>query len=138
MAVPRESRSRLFGGIMAKTRIKKPAAAKKSTLRVDSKAKSAEEIQRVRNKVANLIYGNSEEMAARVVQSVTEGGQVAALKYLWEMAGLFPFEGAGDNGERESLTKILLQRMGLPGKTVAHAEDDEGDVESEDELQESD
>ncbi len=74
-------------------------------------------------------------MAARVVQSVTEGGQVAALKYLWEMSGLFPFE-AGENGERDSLAKILLARMGLQGKVPAPTEDDDddSDVESE-ELQ---
>ena len=132
-----------FGGTMAKTKAKKPAVEKKSAPPMDSKAKSAEEIQRLRNMVTNLIFSNSEEMAARVVQSVTEGGQVAALKYLWEMAGLFPFEESGENGERESLAKILLERMGLQGKVPVSAEDDEGDVESdvkseEEELQESD
>jgi hypothetical protein len=46
------------------------------------------------------------------------------------MSGLFPFE-AGENGERDSLAKILLARMGLQGKTPVIAEDDDGDVESE-------
>jgi len=76
---------------MAKTKAKK-ASTKKITPRADSKAKTSEEIQKVRNSVTNMILNSSEEMAARVVQSVTEGGQVAALKYLWEMAGMFPFE----------------------------------------------
>lgn len=114
---------------MAKVKAKK-AAPKKSTPRQDPKAKTAEEVQKVRNSVTNLILSNSQEMAARVVQSVTEGGQVAALKYLWEMSGLFPFE-AGENGERDSLAKILLARMGLQGKVPVIAGDDEGDVESE-------
>jgi hypothetical protein len=120
---------------MAKAKVKKPAP-KKSTPRADSKAKTAEEIQKVRNSVTNMILGSSEEMAARVVQSVTEGGQVAALKYLWEMSGMFPFE-AGDDGERDSLAKILLARMGLQGKVPVIAADNEGDVESEDISQES-
>ncbi len=120
----------------AKAKAKKPAR-KKITPRVDSKAKSAEEIQKVRNTVTNLILSSSKEMAARVVQSVTEGGQVTALKYLWEMSGLFPFE-AGENGERDSLAKILLARMGLQGKVPVIAGDEEGDVESEEELQKSD
>jgi hypothetical protein len=115
---------------MAKTKAKK-AAPKKRTPRRDPKAKTAEEVQKVRNSVTNLILGSSQDMAARVVQSVTEGGQVAALKYLWEMSGLFPFE-AGENGERDSLAKILLARMGLHGKVPVIAGDDEGDVESED------
>ena len=114
---------------MAKTKAK-TAAPKKSTLRLDSKAKTAEEVQKVRNGVTNLILKSSQEMAARVVQSVTEGGQVAALKYLWEMSGLFPFE-AGENGERDSLAKILLARMGLQGRVPVIAGDDDGDVESE-------
>ena len=66
-----------------------------------------------------------------------EGGQVAALKYLWEMSGMFPFE-VGENGERDSLAKILLARMGLQGKVPVIIGDEEGDVESEEDLQKSD
>ena len=117
----------LFGGVMAKAKTKKPGS-KRITPKADTKAKSAEEIQKVRTSVTNLILKSSQDMAARVVQSVTEGGQVAALKYLWEMSGLFPYE-AGDDGERDSLAKILLARMGLQGKVPMIAEDD--DVESE-------
>ncbi|HEY1401913.1 MAG TPA: hypothetical protein VF953_10010 [Terriglobales bacterium] len=119
---------------MAKAKAK-DAAPKK--MAADSKAKTAEEIQKVRNSVTNMILSSSEEMAARVVQSVIEGGQVAALKYLWEMAGMFPFE-AGENGERDSLAKILLARMGLQGKVPVIVGDEEGDVESEEDLQKSD
>jgi hypothetical protein len=121
---------------MPKAKAKK-AGPKKPTPKADSKAKSAEEIQKVRNSVTNLILKNSQDMAARVVQSVTEGGQVAALKYLWEMSGLFPFE-AGENGENDSLAKILLARMGLEGKIPFVAGDDEGDVESEEDLHRGD
>src|SRR5215813_2556849 len=127
---------------MAKAKSGKPSGGKNGSTRVDSKAKSAEEIQKIRNKVNNLIFQKSQAMAERVVQTVTEGGQVAALKYLWEMSGLFPFESSDENGERESLAKILLERMGLGDKIPATAADDGGDVESEDdeedELQPSD
>ena len=117
---------------MAKAKAKKPGR-KTTPPRADPKAKTAEEIQKVRNVVTNLILKESPKMAARVVQSVTEAGQVAPLKYLWEMSGLFPFE-ATDNGERDSLAKILLSRMGLEGKIPMIAGDYEGDVESEDET----
>src|SRR3989442_2525632 len=82
---------------MAKAKAKK-AAPRKIGPRGDSKAKTAEEIQKVRNSVTNMILNSSEEMAARVVQSVTEGGQVASLKYLWEMAGRVPFQAGGEWG----------------------------------------
>jgi hypothetical protein len=101
------------------------------------KARTAEEVQQIRNRVMNLILDSSEDMTKRVVNSVIEGGQVAALKFLWEMSGMFPFE-AGEDGERESLAKILLSRMGLQGQLPVIAGDDEGDVESEDETQKSD
>ena len=133
---PHLDRALSVGAEMAKTRAKK-ASPKKITPRADSKAKTAEEIQKVRNSVTNMILNSSEEMAARVVQSVTEGGQVAALKYLWEMSGMFPFE-AGENGERDSLAKILLARMGLQGKVPVIVGDEEGDVESEEDVQKSD
>ena len=120
---------------MAKAKNRKSGTEKIKPTRVDSKAKSADEIQKVRNKVNNLIFNKSQEMATRVVQSVTEGGQVAALKYLWEMSGLFPFESSDENGERESLAKILLERMGLQAKIPANADDD-GDVESEEDEEE--
>jgi len=120
---------------MAKAKSKKTAPTK-STPRVNSKAKTAEEIQKMRNIVTNMILSNSKAMVSRVVKSVTEGGQVAALKYLWEMSGMFPFE-AGENGERDSLAKILLARMGLQGKVPVIAGDDEGDVESEEDTQKS-
>jgi hypothetical protein len=133
---PHLDRALSVGGEMAKAKAKK-AAPRKIGPRGDSKAKTAEEIQKVRNSVTNMILNSSEEMTARVVQSVTEGGQVAALKYLWEMAGMFPFE-AGENGERDSLAKILLARMGLQGKVPVIVGDEEGDVESEEDVQKSD
>jgi hypothetical protein len=136
--VPSDSRSRSFllGGEMAKAKTKS-AEPKKNTPTADSKAKTSEEIQKVRNRVTNVIFNSSEEMAKRVVQSVTEGGQVAALKYLWEMSGMFPFE-AGENGERESLAKILLERMGLQGRVPVIVGDEDGDVESDEDVAKSD
>ena len=128
---------------MAQAKAKKTTSKKDtpksapSTHATGSKTKTTEEVQQIRNTVTNLILDSSEEMTKRVMKSVIEGGQVAALKFLWEMSGMFPFE-AGDDGERESLAKILLSRMGLQGRLPVIAGDDEGDVESEDELQKSD
>ena len=115
---------------MAKT--KKPGRGKPQ--RSGSKAKSAAATEKVRNKVIQLVLGKSEDMAKRVIASVTEGGQVAALKYLWEMSGLFPCAVWDDGEERESLAQILLERMGLQGKDPVRPENDEGDVESDEEL----
>jgi len=104
---------------------------KKGGSKPDSKARAPEEIQRVRNRVRNLIVDSSEEMANRVVQSVNEGGQVAALKYLWEVSGLFPDGAEAESPEEESLAKMLMERLGLPMEIPEEKKDVEGDVESE-------
>jgi hypothetical protein len=53
------------------------------------------------------------------------------------MSGMFPFE-AGENGERESLAKILLERMGLQGRVPVIVGDEDGDVESDEDVAKSD
>jgi hypothetical protein len=112
------------------------AKAKKSPSKtkappVTAVAKNAEEIQKMRNRVTNVIVDDSLEMAKRAVRSVKEGGNVTSLKYLWEVAGLFPAVRVGDDEDEDSLAKTLLERMGLSGDIPRHGEDEEGDVESE-------
>ncbi len=109
----------------------KKSAAKAKPATVTAVAKKPDEIKRVRNRIANLIMDESLEMTKRSVRAVKEGGNVTSLKYLWEVAGLFPAPPAGDDGEEDSLAKTLLQRMGLSTDIPRDEEDEEGDVESE-------
>jgi hypothetical protein len=109
----------------------KKRKAKKITEPSDSKAKSKDEILKVRTIVTNVIVDNAVQMAERLVQSVTEGGQVTALKYLWEVSGLFPAGGVEESGEQDSLAKILIERMGLQEEPPAGGQSRPGDVESE-------
>jgi hypothetical protein len=94
-------------------------------------AKTAEEIQKVRNKVTNVIMDESPEMAKRMVRSVNERGNVATLKYLWEMAGLFPAPPDADDEGDNLLAQTLLQSMGLSKDTSPSEDDEESDVKSE-------
>ena len=41
-------------------------------------------------------------------------GHFTAMKYLFEMIGLYPATGRGETPEEDSLAKTLLQRLGLP------------------------
>jgi len=111
---------------MAKTKTR----TKKTAPPPDPKAKSKEEIQRLQNRVRNVIFDGSVEMAQRVVQSVTESGQIASLKFLWDVVGLFP-EGEQDDESPDTLAKILLERMGLEDDPDSEAPSASGDVESE-------
>jgi hypothetical protein len=117
---------------MAKT---KKSTVKKGAPQAVSPATSKKEMQKVRDEVRNVIVGRSVELAARVVQSVTESGQVAALKYLWEISGLFPADGEGENEEQDSLAQILIERLGLQEEPPRGGATGEGDVESEEALQ---
>lgn len=101
--------------------------------KVTAVAKKPEEIQDVRNKITNAIVDESVEMAQRVVQSVKEGGNATTLKYLWEVAGLFPADPAtASDAEREPLAHTLMQRLGFSmDALLAGEKQGEGDVESE-------
>lgn len=114
---------------MAKARKR---AARKSETKVTAVAKKPEGIQNVRNKIANVIVDESVEMAQRVVQSVKEGGNATTLKYLWEVAGLFPADPAAAGEEQEPLARTLLHRLGFSMDALLADENaPESDVESE-------
>jgi nitrogenase molybdenum-iron protein alpha/beta subunit len=119
------------------------AKAKKSRLKsrtpkgaheVTAVPKNPEELQDARNRVINVIVDSSVDMTKRVVRSVDEKGSVSALRFLWEVAGMFPTSASGDAGEQESVAKSLIEKLGLyeDCSTIDGSEGDgKGDVESE-------
>jgi hypothetical protein len=114
----------------------KKGTAKKNVARTASVAKKPEEMQKVRNQVANVIVDGSVEMAKRVVRSVSEEGNINALKFLWEFANLFPTpETEEDPEEQETLAKILLKGLRLPAELPSEEKEPGGNVELE-ELEE--
>jgi hypothetical protein len=76
-------------------------------------AKTAEEMQRARNRIANLIVDQSEEMTGRVIRSVSERGNLSALKFLWQVAGLFPAPSADEEDDDSGMSS--LEKLGLDG-----------------------
>jgi hypothetical protein len=95
---------------------------------------SPEELQDARNRVMNVIVNASVDMTKRVVRSVSEKGNVSALRFLWEIAGMFPSSASGDVEEQESVAKSLIEKLGLYEEfpTIHGSEGDgKGDVESE-------
>jgi hypothetical protein len=95
---------------------------------------SPEELQDARNRVINVIVNASVDMTKRVVRSVNEKGNVSALRFLWEIAGMFPTSASGNVEEQESVAKSLIEKLGLYEEfpTIHGSEGDgKGDVESE-------
>jgi len=113
---------------------KKRAGTKAATKRepkITGIAKKPDEMQSARNRVVNLIVDNSVEMTRRVVRSVSERGSVPALRFLWEVAGLFPNDPGSEDNEQEVSAKELLEKLGLYKDHAGEEADPEGDVESE-------
>jgi len=118
---------------MAKARKRagtKAAGGTRREPKITGIAKRPEEMQRARNEVVNLIVDSSVEMTQRVVRAVREGGSLPALRYLWEVAGLFPIAPEADDSEPDA-AKALLQKLGLYDELRRHEAEPEGDVESE-------
>lgn len=114
---------------MAKAKPKRQPA-KKQEPGVTGIAKTPEEIQNARNKVTNVIVDGSVEMTKRVVQLVSAGGNITGLRYLWEVAGMFPAAPGAESGAQESVAKSLLEKLGLYEELPGDEAGLEGDVES--------
>jgi hypothetical protein len=115
----------------AKTRARTKPGGTKRGPRITGVVKKPEEMQDARNRVVNLIVDSSVEMTQRVVRSVSERGNVQALRFLWEVAGMFPADPSPEEGEQEAAAKSVLEKLGLYEE---HREDEaeaEGEVESE-------
>jgi hypothetical protein len=115
----------------AKKRAATKQAGTKRGPRITGVAKKPEEMQRSRNEVVNLIVDSSVDMTQRVVQSVSERGNFTALRFLWEVAGLFPNAPSPEDSEQEASAKALLEKLGLYEEGPGDEGDPDGDVESE-------
>lgn len=109
---------------------KKRGAGKRAALKKTTAARTPEELQSVRNKVTRVIVDSSVEMAERMVQSVGAATSVAALRYLWELVGLFPVATAEAPEEQDSLAKELMRGIGLSEDLREAYPGPVGDVES--------
>lgn len=72
--------------------------------------------------IAALVEANADQLAEAVIE---EGmtGQVPTVKYLFEMAHIFPQADASTPTEREeSLAETLLDRLKIPKTPVVHDE----------------
>ncbi|MGA7574807.1 MAG: hypothetical protein WCA97_12550 [Terriglobales bacterium] len=115
--------------------LRKSRASEEVVPEVTPVAKNRDELQDARNRVRNVIVDGSVEMTRRAVRSVTERGDVVALRFLWEIAEMFP--AAGDGGDEQGqVARSLIQKLGLYDDFPIHHEDEdedkgEGDVKLE-------
>lgn len=84
----------------------------------------AEELSELRRKISELVAQNAVPMVQQAIDAVREEGQYQAIKYLFEMIGLYPAMAQEDSESQDSLAQILLEQLGLApvpsGKAAAH------------------
>ncbi len=77
-------------------------------------ADPAEELLQLRRKITELVARNSVHMVQQAIDAVREEGQYQAMKYLFEMVGLYPAMALEDSEAQDSLAQLLLDQLGLP------------------------
>jgi hypothetical protein len=84
----------------------------------------SEELSELRRKISDLVARNAVPMVQQAIDAVREEGQYQAIKYLFEMIGLYPAIAQEDSEAQDSLAEVLLEQLGLatipPGKSAPH------------------
>lgn len=89
------------------------------------RAAPPEDLSELRRKITELVAQNAVPMVQQAIDAVREEGQYQAMKYLFEMVGLYPAIAQEDSASQESLAQILLDQLGLrdiqAGKQASHS-----------------
>jgi hypothetical protein len=107
----------------SKTGTKK--SAKKQKKKVKRGKKELDPVE-VRKDIEHMVKSEAGEMAGAVIGEGKKG-QLATVKYLFEMAKIFPpsTDGSQATTEEDSLAKTLLHRLNLPEEPIGRDEEDE-------------
>ena len=78
---------------------------------IDSRHLEPVNVDAIRRQIANLVGNRALEVVQQVLDQ-TGRGNYQAIKYLFEIAGLFPVTVTEDTSSDDSLTKTLLDYLG--------------------------
>jgi hypothetical protein len=109
-----------------KTEKSDPADKKSTGKRKSTRRKKDLDPESVRDGISKLVKSHAEKMASAVIEE-GEKGQLATVKYLFEVAQIFPpaTDGSQATSEEDSLAKTLLDRLNIPDKPVIGGEDED-------------
>lgn len=71
------------------------------------------DIPNIREQIIRLVGNEALDIVRSIVKAAGEGHYLA-MRYLFEMVGLFPAIASADPASEESLSKILLRNLGIP------------------------
>ena len=81
------------------------------------------DLRKVREEILQLVSRNASAMVQKTIDEVNKG-HYAAMKFLFEMTGLYPAFSPEDNREGDGLAKLLLERLGICGESELEAGDE--------------
>jgi hypothetical protein len=99
--------------------------AEAKTARTVSKAKLSagitqgepSDLASIRDRIASLVGTEALNMVATTIEEVSKGHYMA-MKYLFEMIGLYPGAAPEEAPVEDSLARTLLRRLGLPEEQI--------------------
>jgi hypothetical protein len=108
----------------------KRTAAKKATRKKSSGKKKETNPAEVREEISKLVAADATGMAEAVIGEGLKG-QLAPVRFLFEMAKIFPIPGDGTQAtqEEDCLAKMLLERLKPPLKAQADEEEKEQETD---------
>jgi hypothetical protein len=111
---------------MAKKKAKSKAAEKKTAKKSTPKSKQEPNPAEVRKNIAIMVESEAETMALAVIGEGKKG-QLAPVKYLFEVAEIYPpsTDGSHVTADEDCLAKTLLHRLNIPDEPIARDEEDE-------------
>lgn len=115
---------------MSKKKAKKKGAAKKSASKKSgsNEEQDINEVELLKD-LSTLVKSNAPVITQKVIDDA-KSGQLAPVRYLFELANIYPqvLDGTTSSKEEDSLAKTLLERMGLPTEFKKDAEDEDEPV----------
>jgi len=107
-----------------KAKSKKEAAPKETEKKSSGEDKKPATLAEVRQEITDLVSNGAADMAQAVLDEGMKG-QLAPVKYLFEVSGLYPAaEGTEAKPEQNSLANFLLNKLGIPVQAVVAEEDE--------------
>jgi hypothetical protein len=114
----------------SKSKVPAEAPAEAPATKSSNKTKPVD-LAEVRKDITNIVGNEATKLAQAVIEEARKG-QLAPVKYLFEVAGLYPAstETGSVKPEENSLARTLIQRLGLPEDVLISPEEDDSAVES--------
>src|SRR5437868_12547021 len=85
------------------------------------------DIAALRDRITGLVARNAVAMVQCAIDAVMEEGQFQAIKYLFEMVGIYPMAAGQSDEPDDTLAKVLLRHLGVPAAEADQAVSDSPD-----------